>query len=106
MLTETNSARPSGYYKILSDLAHFKAYCVMCKVELPQKALATHHIDETTTNNDLTNLVVLCSSCHRKIHRRNVRLSNPLPLDRGFSVTLIRETIEKLEQILLQLTKT
>lgn len=27
-----------------------------------------HHLDKDPTNNDLSNLILLCSSCHRKVH--------------------------------------
>ena len=40
--------------------------CVVCKSE---KSPHVHHIDENPMNNMASNLVVLCSSCHRSWHK-------------------------------------
>lgn len=40
-----------------------------------------HHIDEIKTNNDLSNLVVVCQNCHRKIHNGEVELPDKLLRD-------------------------
>ena len=39
--------------------------CVMCD---KSKNLNVHHIDRDKHNNNHNNLIVLCSSCHRKVH--------------------------------------
>ncbi len=39
--------------------------CRICKTE---KNLQVHHIDKDQSNNNITNLEILCISCHAKIH--------------------------------------
>lgn len=41
--------------------------CINC---LTLKRLEIHHIDFNNKNNKLSNLVILCKSCHSKIHNR------------------------------------
>lgn len=40
--------------------------CQRCGVD---KHLLIHHLDNNDRNNDLTNLIVLCSQCHLDLHR-------------------------------------
>lgn len=40
--------------------------CAMCGTT---KRLEVHHIDGDATNNQLTNLQVLCLQCHRQVHK-------------------------------------
>lgn len=40
--------------------------CQKCGEE---DSLDVHHIDENPYNNDLENLILLCRSCHMKVHR-------------------------------------
>lgn len=60
--------------------AHFSAYrhayevlgkekkCEMCG---SKKNIDVHHIDGNYQNNTPENLMILCRSCHMKIHRKN-----------------------------------
>lgn len=41
--------------------------CEICFIDKP---LIVHHIDENTRNNDMSNLKVLCISCHRRLHSK------------------------------------
>ena len=44
--------------------------CGLCSAYRPgKKQLVVHHLDENKRNNDLTNLMVLCTHCHFKAHR-------------------------------------
>lgn len=56
--------------------------CQKCrkKLKLGDRTINIHHIDFDETNNDLRNLILLCASCHRKVHRFT-RDSFPLPKD-------------------------
>lgn len=45
---------------------NFPNCCYFCN-KTNQK-LEIHHIDYDRSNNDISNLVILCISCHRKIH--------------------------------------
>lgn len=40
--------------------------CVVCP---NMKSLHVHHIDGNKENNELSNLITLCSACHRAVHR-------------------------------------
>lgn len=42
-----------------------KEHCAYCG---STKNLLIHHIDENRNNNEVTNLIVLCKSCHQKHH--------------------------------------
>jgi len=42
--------------------------CQICGKSRNAGLLAVHHIDESKTNHDPSNLISLCLSCHRKVH--------------------------------------
>ena len=51
-------------------LKAFKEYphrCFICGWDEDERILEVHHNDEDRTNNELTNLTILCPTCHRKI---------------------------------------
>lgn len=50
----------TGYRKLV-----VKKECAYCN---STKNLLIHHLDENRHNNELSNLVVLCKSCHQKHH--------------------------------------
>jgi hypothetical protein len=35
----------------------------------PQRKLSIHHIDQNKENNDMDNLITLCSQCHSEVHQ-------------------------------------
>ena len=41
--------------------------CASCKWNEDERILEVHHIDENRENNDISNLIILCPTCHRKI---------------------------------------
>ena len=45
-----------------------KVSCAECGTVLPAHSLEVHHIDGDHENNDLNNLKILCTICHRKHH--------------------------------------
>ncbi len=47
-------------------LQHYELKCVKCN---SQNRLVVHHKDKNRLNGELTNLVILCGSCHSKEHR-------------------------------------
>lgn len=57
---------PYFTFNTYKNLMHEIKECQLCK-DIYSKLLV-HHIDENRQNNDISNLVVLCYSCHSKIH--------------------------------------
>lgn len=51
-------------------LAHYGQYCALCNYSNID-ALQVHHIDGNRSNNNITNLVVLCANCHAVQHKSN-----------------------------------
>lgn len=49
-------------------LEHYGPICSRCKYT--GTALQAHHIDENRSNNDIKNLMVLCSNCHIEKHAK------------------------------------
>jgi hypothetical protein len=59
------TARKMGSYFLDMD------QCEICgKLKSENTNLDVHHKDGNYTNNDISNLQVLCRSCHMKIHRK------------------------------------
>jgi len=58
----------SGLITGKRKVIEIKKVCEVCSSE---KNLEVHHIDEDRTNNELSNLKLLCKSCHSKEHRGN-----------------------------------
>lgn len=67
-----NAMRPDHYGKVSSNYRAlaFRTYehkCACCGWDEDKRILEVHHIDENHDNNKVTNLVILCPICHRKI---------------------------------------
>ena len=80
------SAHPNFKYGIRSYRKYLTRgflmpFCSTCNTE---KNLVVHHMDRNRLNNNLSNLKVLCASCHKKWH-----LVNPSP-----------ETIDRMRTLL------
>jgi 5-methylcytosine-specific restriction endonuclease McrA len=56
------------YRKIMIEFLEMKR----CQICGSNKNLIVHHIDGNRANNKISNLVVLCQSCHLKIHRGGI----------------------------------
>lgn len=59
--------------------------CQMCgrkwiKGGTRKRVLTTHHINGDTTDNSLTNLIVLCAECHLRIESMNRKLIRNLKM--------------------------
>jgi 5-methylcytosine-specific restriction endonuclease McrA len=50
----------------ISKLLRKNGKCAICE---STKKLVVHHKDRNHSNNNLTNLIVLCRSCHNKEHK-------------------------------------
>jgi ribosomal protein S8E len=46
-----------------------EAKCQVCYYDKRTYCLEVHHIDENPNNQDLSNLAVLCTFCHRELHK-------------------------------------
>ena len=42
--------------------------CTRCGYDEFKSSVQVHHIDEDRNNNDMTNLILLCSNCHDALH--------------------------------------
>ena len=47
-------------------------FCNYCEFE---QCLDIHHIDANPSNNLLENLIILCVMCHRKVHRKLIKIN-------------------------------
>ena len=74
-----------GYEKLSKKLKSLYP-CANCGESLYDK-LETHHIDFDKKNNKVSNLVVLCLKCHKKIHKGELNIEFPKYELSGFSVT-------------------
>lgn len=45
----------------------YKPKCSVCRWNEDTDVLEVHHIDENRQNNDLSNLIILCPICHKKL---------------------------------------
>jgi len=61
---------PEEFQQIrLTVLARDKFRCRICHYSKREgRKIVVHHIDWNKTNNDLSNLITLCASCHKKAH--------------------------------------
>lgn len=50
-----------------SILAQFNHECVICGAK---EGLHIHHKDKNSSNNQISNLLVLCGVCHKKVHMK------------------------------------
>lgn len=58
------------YLKIAKE--HLKWECEICKCKpKPKFDLCVHHKDRNNKNNELSNLMILCSECHGRIHSKD-----------------------------------
>ena len=53
------------YWKIRDEVIKSHPYCSFCN---KTENIFCHHIDGNPKNNILNNLLVICRSCHNKIH--------------------------------------
>lgn len=65
--------RPDHYGKTESKNYREKSFrtyeheCAICGWDEDKDVLEVHHIDENRDNNDISNLIILCPICHRKL---------------------------------------
>ena len=51
----------------LRAMEFYKHECLCCGWDEDERILEVHHIDEDRNNNHISNLCILCPTCHRKI---------------------------------------
>ena len=54
-------------------LKHYGCTCQMCGITDKEKKLNVHHIDGNRLHNVIDNLIVVCTSCHGKLHRGSTK---------------------------------
>lgn len=57
----------SSYNYRLRAMEVYEHKCLCCDWDEDERILEAHHIDEDRSNNFITNLCLLCPTCHRKI---------------------------------------
>lgn len=50
--------------------------CAVCGWDEDEDILEVHHIDENREHNELSNLIILCPTCHRKLSSHKYKLVN------------------------------
>lgn len=60
-------------YRTLA-LANYEHKCAVCGWDEDVDILEVHHIDEDREHNELSNLMILCPICHRKITSKKYKL--------------------------------
>jgi 5-methylcytosine-specific restriction endonuclease McrA len=55
--------------------------CMVCGYDEDERILEIHHIDENHSNNEISNLSVLCPNCHRKITLHYYKLNDNFELE-------------------------
>lgn len=51
-------------HRLLFKLNNFKKVCERCEYAQHEAAIIVHHKDRNRSNNDVTNLEILCANCH------------------------------------------
>lgn len=67
-----NAIRPDHYGTALNNYRElafctYEHTCACCDWHEDLRILEVHHIDSDRENNDISNLIILCPNCHRKI---------------------------------------
>lgn len=65
IIRSLNNESTSNYR--LRAFNFLKHECLVCGWNEDERILEVHHIDSDRNNNDLSNLSILCPTCHRKI---------------------------------------
>lgn len=52
---------------------NYQHKCADCNYDAVKDILVVHHIDEDRSNNDKSNLVILCPNCHALRHRKDLK---------------------------------
>lgn len=55
--------------------------CAICGIT-EECVLEVHHIDENHENNEVDNLIILCSNCHSRVHRGGYKITEEIKLKR------------------------
>jgi len=50
-------------------------WCDCCELINP-KVIQIHHIDRDKNNNNITNLIGICSNCHFLVHKGDIEINN------------------------------
>jgi hypothetical protein len=72
--TNQNKKNKSRRYRKIAFLFKEKK-CEVCGYDEHDFCLDVHHLDEDCLNNELSNLIILCAMCHRKVHRKVIDLN-------------------------------
>jgi 5-methylcytosine-specific restriction endonuclease McrA len=66
----TDRKYPLDFYRVRNEVRDkYNHTCQECGVIESRKKFSCHHIDYDKANNDISNLILLCQSCHVKTNR-------------------------------------
>lgn len=87
--------RYSAKWEKLSKKLRLQYHCAICG-ETSYKKKEVHHIDNNKKNDDINNLLVVCTKCHLDIHKKNISLPEVKYKNKsGISVTVAHFTSSK-----------
>lgn len=78
----------------------YKEMCAVCKVKVPywhhtvNETLQVHHIDMDSENNGSDNLILLCRTCHKTLHREKIR-KEYMKSVKKYKIKLIKDLIKQ-----------
>jgi hypothetical protein len=80
---ENNPNWKDGSYKSTAyakkAFRYYKHECAICKFD-EKSCLEVHHIDEDKSNDDIDNLIILCSNHHHMIHYGSLKISDDVKI--------------------------
>lgn len=91
--------------KFFDRLRREATHCKECKnKKTALKPIGVHHIDKNPRNNNINNLIILCQSCHAKLHKLTDNMGRKTIWEKdkykSYKVKLHIENSEKFDMIL------
>lgn len=59
----------------IEDYVYLTSFCRYCEINEPS-IIEIHHIDRNRNNNNISNLIGLCPTCHKLLHRGIIDIFN------------------------------
>lgn len=85
-----NGGSESTYRKIAKTIIRDTGISLICSICKRKKSIIIHHLDRNIKNNDISNLKVLCQSCHVNLHNK-IEYKTKGDLARHFTCCICRK---------------